>query len=181
MNVIPTNLNDLKEDIRHASPSRLRSYQIQLEAYTAFISVYDGVKGSTEDKINAANKIINDLFLLEMDQLGYYLDRECAEVAKTGLEFALNEKYNGKFAKKVKLLPSVMLVSRHGFRSIMSHRLELLADGHDVDPYTIYYMNRLRGNITLKGYPSLKALRNMLKIECLAVIEYIKSVIAPIK
>ena len=102
MNVIPTNLNDLKEDIRHASPSRLQSYQIlQLEAYTAFISVYDGVKGSTEDKINAANKIINDLFLLEMDQLGYYFDRECAETAKTGLEFALNEKYNGKFAKKV--------------------------------------------------------------------------------
>lgn len=101
MNVIPTNLNDIKEDIRHASPSRLRSYQIQLEAYTAFISVYDGVKGSTEDKISAANKIINDLFLLEMDQLGYYFDRECAEVAKTGLEFALNEKYNGKFAKKV--------------------------------------------------------------------------------
>ncbi len=157
MNVIPTNLNDLKEDIRHASPSRLRSYQIQLEAYTAFISVYDGVKGSTEDKINAANKIINDLFLLEMDQLGYYF-------AKTGLEFALHEKYNGEFAKKVKLLPSVMLVSRYGFRSIMNQRLEMLADGHDIDPYTIYYMNRLRGNITFKGYPSLKALRNMLKI-----------------
>ncbi len=149
MNVIPTNLNDLKEDIRHASPTRLRTYQIQLEAYTAFISVYDGVKGSTEDKINAANKIINDLFLLEMDQLGYYFDRECAEVAKTGLEFALNEKYNGKFAKKVKLLPSVMLLSRYGFRSIMSHRLELLADGHDIDPYTIYYMNRLRGTTPL--------------------------------
>lgn len=57
-----------------------------------------------------------------MDQLGYYFDRECAEVAKTGLEFALNEKYNGKFAKKVKLLPSIMLVSRYGFRSIMSHK-----------------------------------------------------------
>ena len=181
MNVIPTNLNDLKEDIRHASPTRLRTYQIQLEAYTAFISVYDGVKGSTEEKIYSANKIINDLFLLEMDQLGYYFDRECAEVAKTGLEFALNEKYNGKFAKKVKLLPSVMLLSRYGFRSIMGHRLEMLADGHDVDPYTIYYMNRLSGDITLKGYPSFKALRNMLKIECLAVIEYIKSVIAPIK
>lgn len=181
MNVIPTNLNDLKEDIRHASPSRLRSYQIQLEAYTAFISVYDGVKGSTEDKISAANKIINDLFLLEMDQLGYYFDRECAEVAKTGLEFALNERYNGKFAKKVKLLPSVMLVSRYGFRSIMNHRLEMLADGQNVDPYTIYYMNRLHGNITFKGYPSFKALRNMLKIECLTAIEYIKSVIAPIK
>jgi len=174
MNVIPTNLNDLKEDIRHASPTRLRTYQIQLEAYTAFISVYDGVKGSTEEKIYSANKIINDLFLLEIDQLGYYLDRECAEVAKTGLEFALNEKYNGKFAKKVKLLLSVMLLSRYGFRSIMSHRLELLAEGHDVDPYTIYYMNRLSGDITLKGYPSFKALRNMLKIECLAVIEYIK-------
>ncbi|WP_404388254.1 hypothetical protein [Ligilactobacillus animalis] len=181
MNVIPTNLNDLKEDIRHASPSRLRSYQIQLEAYTAFISVYDGVKGSTEDKINAANKIINDLFLLEMDQLGYYFDRECAETAKTGLEFALNEKYNGKFAKKVKLLPSVMLVSRYGFRSVMNQRLEMLAYNQNVDPYTIYYMNRLSGDITLKGYPSLKALRNTLKIECLAVIEYIKSVIAPIK
>ncbi|WP_304682071.1 hypothetical protein [uncultured Ligilactobacillus sp.] len=116
-----------------------------------------------------------------MDQLGYYFDRECAEVAKTGLEFALNEKYNGKFAKKVKLLPSVMLVNRHGFRTIMSHRLESLANGHTVDPYTIYYMNRLSGNITFKGYPSLKALRNMLKIECLTVIEYIKSVIAPIK
>lgn len=63
----------------------------------------------------------------------------------------------------------------------MNQRLEMLADGHDIDPYTIYYMNRLRGNITFKGYPSLKALRNMLKIECLAVIEYIKSVIAPIK
>lgn len=116
-----------------------------------------------------------------MDQLGYHFDRECAETSKASLEVALDEKYNGKFATKVKLLPSIMLISRHGFRLIMSQRLETLANGHNVDPYTIYYMNRLHGNITFKGYPSFKALRNMLKIECLTVIEYLKTVIVPIK
>lgn len=108
-----------------------------------------------------------------MDQLGYHFDCECAETAKASLEFALDEKYNGKFATKVKLLPSIMLISRHGFRLIMGQRLETLANGHNVDPYTIYYMNRLHGNIAFKGYPSFKALRNMLKIGCLTVIEYL--------
>lgn len=175
MNVIPTNLNDLKEDIRHASPSRLRSYQIQLEAYTAFISVYDGVKGSTEDKINAANKIINDLFLLEMDRLGYYFDRECAETAKTGLEYSLQEKYTGKYAKSIKLLPSILQLSEFGYRHIKARQLEYLANGLEVDTFTVYYLERLHNVITPKGYLTPQEIARQVKITWQVMIEYLRT------
>lgn len=171
MNVIPTNLNDLKEDIRHASPSRLKTYRLQLEAYTAYLAVYDGVQGSEEEKTHVANMILNDLYQLGIDKMGYYFDRDCVETAKTALEFGLREEYQGKTSKVVKLLPDISQLSSNSYERIIKMTAEARQKGYSVNPYIFYYLQRRSGEITLRGHLTLKTIWKFFKLECLILKE----------
>lgn len=172
---LPTNLNNVKENIRHATPTERRCYEWQLKAYTAYLAIYDGVQGSNEEKEHVANKIFHDIFFRdEFDIPLPFIDRETAQFNKSLLECGLNTTYTGHYSKVIKLVPDLSQINKHCRKMVHERSLSfLLNDDMDVDRYTIYYLNRLNGTLTSHGYFTFKSWLELLKnsvVNSLAVI-----------
>jgi len=177
MKQIPNNLNDLKEQIRQQikSPTQLKVYHWQLKALTAYQAIYNGTQGNEADKHYLAFKIVDDFFYCGDFYEFKNFDYEQLDMVKTLLEYSLQEKYTEKYAKSVKLLPSILLLSKFGYRHIKLRQLEYLENGLELDIHTVYYLERLHNVITPKGYFTPRELLRQIKLTWLAMFEYLRA------
>lgn len=177
MKQIPNNLNDLKEQIRKQveSPTQLKVYRRQLKALTAYQAIYNGTQGDEADKHYLAFRIVDDFFYCGDFYEFANFDHDQLNMVKTMLEYSLQEKYTGKYAKSVKLLPSILQLSKFGYRHIKTRQLEYLANGLEVDTFTVYYLERLHNVITPKGYLTPQEIARQIKITWQVIIEYLRT------